>query len=260
MNSGEVTTERRTFAVSEVGTPQASDVRLIFGHGWGQSGSAFQPLAEILKPFWASSLIDFPGFGKSALPPETWGTAEYADAVAEWLGALPAAKFVWVGHSFGARVGIQLAARHPGLITAMVLIAGAGLQRKRSLLERAQMNARVTTFKVAKRFVREGPQLDRLRQRFGSADYRQAGAMRSVFLRAVREDLTNEAKRVDCPTLLVYGTRDTETPPEMGERLQSLIPRAELALLDGFTHLNILTEGRHQVAMRIRRFLEQIQR
>ncbi|MBV8897598.1 MAG: alpha/beta fold hydrolase, partial [Acidobacteriaceae bacterium] len=256
MNSEEVTTERRTFAVHEVESPQTSDVRLIFGHGWGQSGAAFQPLAEILKPFWPSSLIDFPGFGKSALPPETWGTADYADAVAEWLRTLPAAKFVWVGHSFGGRVGIQLAARHPALLAAMVLIAGAGLQRKRSLLERLQMNARVMTFKVAKRFVREGPQLDRLRQRFGSADYRQAGAMRSVFLRAVREDLTNEAKRVDCPTLLLYGTRDTETPPEMGERLQRLIPRAELALLDGFTHLNILTEGRHQVAMRIRRFLE----
>lgn len=260
MNSGEVTTERRRFAVTEVGTPQMSDVRLIFGHGWGQSGAAFAPLAEILKPFWASSLIDFPGFGKSALPPETWGTAEYADAVWEWLRKLPEAKLIWIGHSFGGRVGIQLAARHPGLLTGMVLIAAAGLQRKRGVLERAQMNARVMTFKVAKRFVREGPELDRLRQRFGSADYRQAGAMRSVFLRAVREDLTTEAKRVDCPTLLIYGTRDTETPPEMGERLQGLIPHSELALLDGFTHLSILTEGRHQVAMRIRRFLEQIQR
>lgn len=259
MNSGEATTQSTPFAVRNIGTRQSSDVRLIFGHGWGQSGAAFEPLAEILKPFWASSLIDFPGFGKSALPPETWGTAEYADAVAEWLRTLPAAKFVWIGHSFGGRVGIQLAARHPGLLKGMVLIAAAGLQRKRSLLERVQMKTRVTTFKIAKRFVREGPQLDRLRQRFGSADYRQAGAMRSVFLRTVREDLTNEAKRVDCPTLLIYGTSDTETPPEMGERLKHLIPRADLALLDGFTHLSILTEGKHQVAMRIRRFLEQIQ-
>ncbi|MBV9405698.1 MAG: hypothetical protein JO211_10170 [Acidobacteriaceae bacterium] len=54
MNSEEVTTERRTFAVTEVASPHASGVRLIFGHGWGQSGAAFQPLAENLKPFWAS--------------------------------------------------------------------------------------------------------------------------------------------------------------------------------------------------------------
>jgi pimeloyl-ACP methyl ester carboxylesterase len=60
--------------------------------------------------------------------------------------------------------------------------------------------------------------------------------------------------------LLIYGTRDTETPPEIGERLNKLISGSELALLQGFTHLNILTDGRHQVAMKIRRFVEQIAR
>ncbi len=260
MNSEYVTAAGTTFAVTEIGTPRATGLQLIWGHGWGQSGAAFHPLAETLKPFYGSSLIDFPGFGKSGVPPETWGTAEYADAVADWLHALTPTKFVWIGHSFGGRVGIQLAARHPGLLAGMVLIAAAGLPRRRSMLERVQKNTRVMAFKVAKRFVSEGPELDRLRQRFGSADYRQAGAMRPIFLRVVREDLTAEAKRVHCSTLLIYGTRDTETPPEIGERLKELIPEAELTLLEGFTHLTILSEGRHQVAMKIRRFLEQIPR
>ncbi|HZS54702.1 MAG TPA: alpha/beta hydrolase [Bryobacteraceae bacterium] len=260
MNSEYVTAAGATFAVTETGIAQARGLHLIWGHGWGQSGAAFQPLVEILKPFGASSLIDFPGFGRSAPPPDTWGTAEYADAVADWLRTLPAAQLVWIGHSFGGRIGIQLAARHHGLLAGMVLMAAAGLPRRRSLMERIQKNARVATFKIAKRFVREGQDLDRLRQRFGSADYRQAGAMRSVFLRVIREDLSAQAKQVDCPTLLIYGTHDTETPPEIGERLKRLIPRSELALLEGFTHLSILTDGRHQAAMKIRRFLEQIQR
>lgn len=260
MNPQDLTTAGATFAVTELGVPQADSLYLIWGHGWGQSAAAFQPLSEILKPFYASSLIDFPGFGRSAPPPETWGTADYADAVAEWLRGLEPAKFVWIGHSFGGRVGIQLAARHPELLNGLVLIAAAGLQRNRSLLEQMQKNTRVAAFNIAKRFVREGPRLDRLRQRFGSADYRQAGAMRPILLRVVREDLTAEAKRVNCPTLLIYGTRDTETPPEIGQRLHKLIPQSELVLLDGFTHLSILTDGRHQVAMKIRRFLEQIQR
>ena len=259
MISQHVTAAGTTFAVTEVGPPQADSLHLIWGHGWGQSVAAFQPLAEILKPFYPSSLIDFPGFGKSPLPPDIWGTADYADAVAEWLRGLQRAKFVWIGHSFGGRVGIQLAARHPGLLAGLVLIASAGLQRNRSLLEHVRMKTRVAAFKLAKQFVREGPQLDRLRQRFGSADYRQAGAMRPILLRVVREDLTAEAKRVECPTLLIYGTLDTETPPEVGARLHNLIPRSELVLLEGFTHLSILTDGRHQVAMKIRRFLEQTQ-
>lgn len=246
------------FVVKEIGTPKPAGLRLIFGHGWGQSGTAFQPLADILKPFGACSLIDFPGFGDSPAPPDTWGTADYSDAVADWLRTLGPARFVWIGHSFGGRIGIQLGARHPGLLSGMVLIAAAGLPRRRTVVEHLRMKTRVAAFKIAKRFVREGPQLERLRQHFGSADYRNAGALRPIFLRVVREDLTAEAKRIACPTLLLYGTGDTETPPEIGERLHALIPGSELALLDGFTHLNILTEGRHQVAMKIRRLVEHL--
>ena len=248
------------FAVTEIGAAQSGGLHLIYGHGWGQSGTAFQPLADTLKPFAPSSLIDFPGFGKSAIPPETWSTADYADAVAGWLRTLPPAKFLWIGHSFGGRVGIQLAARHPHLLSGMVLIAAAGLQRRRTFVEKLQKNSRVLAFKFAKRFVREGPDLDRLRQRFGSSDYRLAGAMRPIFLRVIREDLTPQARLVACPTLLIYGTRDMDTPPEIGERLHKLIAGSELSLLEGFTHLSILTDGRHQVAMRIRRFMEQIQK
>jgi pimeloyl-ACP methyl ester carboxylesterase len=260
MDTEYITATGTKFAVRQIGSPRTGSLHLIWGHGWGQSAAAFQPLAEILAPFGTSSLIDFPGFGGSGIPPQNWGTADYADAVTDWLRALPSKTFVWIGHSFGGRVGIQIAARHPGLIAGMVLIAAAGLPRRRSLLERLRVNARVTMFKVAKRFVREGPVLERLRRRFGSADYRDAGAMRPIFLRVVREDLTAEAQRVHCPTLLIYGTRDTETPPELGERFHKLIRNSELAVLDGFNHLNILTDGRHQVAMKIRRFMEQLSR
>ena len=248
------------FAVTQIGKPEAGRLHLVWGHGWGQSAAALAPMAETLKPFASSSLIDFPGFGNSANPPETWGTADYADAVAEWMRQLSAAKFVWVGHSFGGRVGIQLSARHPDLVSGLVLIASAGLRRKRTFSERLRLSLRRTAFKTARRFVREDEQLERLRQKFGSSDYRSAGAMRPVFTRVVAEDLTEQAKAIQCPALLIYGTKDTDTPPEMGHRLNALIARSELVLLDGFNHLSVLTAGRHQVVLRIRKFLEQLSR
>jgi pimeloyl-ACP methyl ester carboxylesterase len=244
--------------VFEIPATGQSHQHLIWGHGWGQSSAVFVPLAEALKPFASSTLIDFPGFGKSALPPASWGTAEYADAVAQWLQSQPRAPLVWIGHSFGGRVGIQLAARHPQLLAGMVLIASAGLPRQRTFFQQIRFSLRKTFFKMAKRFLREGPQLERLRQQMGSADYRSAGALRPVLNRVVGEDLTETARRVQCPTLLIYGNEDTETPSEMGQQLKGLIPGAELALLDGFGHLNILNEGRHQVALRIRKFLQSL--
>ncbi len=74
------------------------------------------------------------------------------------------------------------------------------------------------------------------------------------------EDLTDVAKAVRCPTLLIYGTADTETPPEIGQRFKNLIPGSELVLLNGFGHLSVLSEGRHQVVLQIRKFLDLINR
>lgn len=249
-----------SFAVTEISSTTSGGVHLVWGHGWGQSAGELAPLAESLKPFAGSSLIDFPGFGQSPKPPDTWGTAEYADLVANWIRTQKYKRIVWIGHSFGGRVGLQLAARHSELISGMVLIASAGLQRRRSLADRMRIGLRKWIFKTARIFLHEGPRLDRLRQRLGSSDYRAAGALRPILTRVVSEDLTDVAKAVRCPTLLIYGTADTDTPPEIGQRFKNLIPRSELVLLNGFGHLSVLSEGRHQVVLQIRKFLELINR
>src|SRR4051812_22287767 len=101
MHSESTLRQPEQFAVIETTSPRTGNLRLIFGHGWGQSSVAFLPLADTLKPFAPSYLIDFPGFGQSPVPPQNWGTAEYADAVATWLKSLGPENRIWVGHSFG---------------------------------------------------------------------------------------------------------------------------------------------------------------
>ena len=217
-------------------------------------------LAETLKPFAHSRLLDFPGFGKSPIPSATWGTAEYANAVATWLKSLKLPPVVWIGHSFGGRVGLQLAAQHPQLVKGMVLIASAGLPRQRSLFERTKLAVRRTAFGAVRGLLPANVDLSRWRDRIGSADYRSAGEMRPILSRVIKQHLTESARAVLCPTLLLYGEKDRETPPEIGERLRALIPngKAELIILKNFGHLDILTAGRHQVALRIRTFLESL--
>ncbi|MCB1511031.1 MAG: alpha/beta hydrolase [Hyphomicrobiaceae bacterium] len=231
--------------------------RFVWGHGWGQNRAAMAALAQTFSAFGSHTLVDFPGFGAAPPPPESWGTAEYADLMAAFISTLPPApETIWVGHSFGCRVGLQLAARHPGVISRMCLIAGAGLPRRRSAMEQARVTAKIYTYKTLRQLAPViGLDTDKLRARFGSADYRNAGAMRSVLTRVVNEDLSEVAGKVRCPVLLVYGSKDTETPPEIGRRLEQLIPGAKLAVLDGLDHYSVLGEGRHQVARRLRDFL-----
>ena len=117
---------RRARPAARPGVPH-----VIWGHGWGQDHRAFLPLATVAGALAHHTLLDFPGFG-GAPGPDDWDTADYADAVAEWLGTLPQAAASRSGIPSGAR-RLRLAANHPESVDGMVLVAGAGLKRRRSL-------------------------------------------------------------------------------------------------------------------------------
>jgi pimeloyl-ACP methyl ester carboxylesterase len=240
------------------GDSAAGPVELVWAHGWGQTHEALLPLAQAMRRFARSILIDFPGFGASPVPPAPWSTADYADAMAEWLDRLKPAQRIWIAHSFGCRVGLQLAARHPATLGGLFLIAAAGLPPQRTLWARGRVTARGWGFRLARQFTREGPARDRLRARFGSADYRAAGPLRPILVKAVREDLTAVARAVRVPAVLVYGDQDRETPPEMGTRLNNLMPQSRLYVLRGFDHWSLLSDGRHLVIQRLGELVEQL--
>ncbi len=292
------------------GDSPAARTELVWAHGWGQSHRALLPLAEAMRRAARSTLLDLPGFGASPEPPAAWSTAEYADAAAEWLGAINATpapspasgggpgwrsgastsndgdslhyphpnppplagegnvraaeraalmRRVWIGHSFGGRVGLQLAARHPGAIDALCLIATPGLPRRRSPWQRGRIAMRRSAFRLARLVTPEGPARERLRARLGSSDYRQASPlMRQVLVKAVTENLGDAARAIRVPVLLVYGDRDQDAPLDIGQGFASLIPQSRLVVLRGFGHLDILTDGQHQLVQRLFEFLEQI--
>lgn len=233
--------------------PQAPE--LIWAHGWGHTHAALTPLAQAVRTRADSWLVDLPGFGASP-PPGPWGTEDYADAMAEWIGTMPKRRRIWVGHSFGCRVGLQLAARHPDAVGALFLIAAAGLPPHRTLAARVRRLPRRLAFRMLRTMTPEGPARDRLRERYGSADYRDAGAMRPVLVKAVNEDLSEVARRIRLPVMLVHGEGDSESPPEIAARLHALIAGSRLNLLRGFDHWAILTDGRHQVTHLLGELLE----
>ncbi len=250
--------EARFAAYGLGGSAPAEAPELIWGHGWGHSHAALTPLAEAMRQRSDSWLVDFPGFGASPLPPGPWGTEDYADAMAEWIASLPEKRRIWVGHSFGCRVGLQLAARHPDAVQALFLIAAAGLQPHRSPWTRARRMPRRLAFRMLRAMTPEGPARDRLRERYGSSDYRTAGAMRPVLVKSVNEDLSDTARRIRVPVVLVHGEGDTESPPEIATRFHALIPGSQLHILRGFDHWSILGDGVHQVTHLLGDLLESL--
>jgi pimeloyl-ACP methyl ester carboxylesterase len=236
---------------------ETADRQFVWAHGWGQDHHAFLPLAESWQSSAFNIVLDFPGFGASPKPVSDWGTPEYADACAAFLATLPASRRLWIGHSFGCRVGMQIAARHPECIDALFLVAAAGLQRKLSPLAALKVKLKVALYKSLRALPTSDK--DQLRERFGSADYRAAGEMRGILTKVVNEDLSEVAQQIRCPVQLIFGSDDSETPPELGQRLTKLIPDAQYVQLDGLDHYSVLGDGRHQTSFQLKQFADALE-
>jgi pimeloyl-ACP methyl ester carboxylesterase len=78
--------------------------------------------------------------------------------------------------------------------------------------------------------------------RIASADYKDAGPLRPIFVKVVNEDLTNLLGRVRASTLLVWGTEDDAVPLSHARKMEASIPDAGLVLFEGAGHFAYLDE------------------
>lgn len=227
-------------------------------HGWGHDLSAFKRMAGLFKNIGNHTLYDLPGFGKTPELREGADTRDYADNLVSQLTINDGA--ILVGHSYGGRVAVQIAANYPEKVKAIILIAGAGLKRKRSVAFKVRAYVLRTLGRLARLFdgVFKTDFRSKYVARFGSADYKNAGALRATLVSAVNEDLSSQARKVTCPTLLIYGSEDTETPPEIGRKYENLIPIARFEQLDGYGHNDILARGAYQCEALMKAFLKDL--
>lgn len=96
--------------------------RLVFIHGFTQTGRSWLPIAERFAEVYEVVLVDAPGHGGSA------DIAVDLAAGAELLGAT-GGKAMYVGYSMGGRLALHLALARPDLVERLVLLgATAGIE------------------------------------------------------------------------------------------------------------------------------------
>lgn len=204
---------------------EGKDVVLL--HGWGQNIAMMQPLGNELKNC-RITILDFPGFGESEEPKEVWTVGAYSDFLETLLEKLKIKKPIIIGHSFGGRVAIHYASNHP--VQKLVLFGSPCIREERKSIKE-------TFFKSAKKLPGIGRLEEFAKKHIGSTDYKQATPMmRNILVKIVNQDLSSCAKKISCPTLLIWGTLDEAAPIEDARKLESLLQDGALIELPGCTH------------------------
>jgi pimeloyl-ACP methyl ester carboxylesterase len=175
-------------------------------HGWGQNIEMMDCIDKCLNNA-RVTIFDLPGFGQSEEFDSSKDVGEYADWLKEALNQLGIDYPVLVGHSFGGRVAIKYAAKYR--TSEVVLLASPIIRVKHDPTIKEKF------YKV----VKNTPLGEYFRKKIGSEDYNNASpVMRATLVKAVNEDLLDDAKKIIAPTLFLAGRYDTAVPLDISQK------------------------------------------
>jgi 3-oxoadipate enol-lactonase len=232
---------------------------LLLSNSLGSTLAMWEPQAAALSDAFRVIRYDMRGHGRSPVPDGPYTLDDLgADALA-LLDRLEVERAHLAGVSLGGMVSMWLAIHAPERVgRLMPCCTSAQLGPPEGWAERAALVRRKGTQAVAPSVV----------ERWLTPPYREAHPDEVSRLRAMiaatpaegyagccavieHMDLRGDLGRITAPTLVVSAIGDHATPPEHGELIASLIPRARLEVLDEAAHLaNLERPGAFTALMR----------
>lgn len=211
---------------------------IVLLHGWGDTKETYKRLTHDLGNDFTVIRPDLPGFGQTQPPETVWNLDDYASFVHTFLAKVDVKKpYAFVAHSNGGSVAIRGLAE--GILQAdkLVLIASAGIRDRekirRFLLKIIAKVGKVLAFWLPARSKRV---LQKALYGAAGSDMLVVPQLQETFKTTVRQDVQQDAAKLKLPTLIIYGRKDTATPPLYGKIYQRLIPGSQLRVLDNAGH------------------------
>jgi len=201
---------------------------LVLVHGLSASWRWWRDVVPFLSHRYACHLLDLPRFSATARP------AAAAEWLSAWADEAEIGQMRVVGHSLGGAASARLAAMRANVVEALVLVAAVGMPSRRRLHEYvwplvATLRSTHPVFlrRIAADAIRAAP-----------------GALVRGSLYSARVDVSTEALRIQAPTLLVWGDRDTLVPLSLAAEWQRAVPSSRLVVMHGVGHIPMVERPR----------------
>ena len=223
-------------------TDQGSGHAVVYANSLGTDLRMWGGVADAL-PGHRHIGFDKRGHGLSATPATGWTVADLADDVAALMDHLGLNRAVIAGCSVGGMVAMAMAIRHPARCAALVLSNTAA-----RIGTDDSWQARISAVETGGL----GGLADTIIDRWFSARFRQspeALAWQTMLLRCdpagyvgtcralAQADLRAGVAGLTLPVLMLAGSDDLSTPPDLVRETAALIPGARVVVMQGSGHI-----------------------
>lgn len=143
-----------------------------------------------------------------------------------------------LGHSNGGRILLNLCAKEPEKLSHLILLDSAGVYEpsmKKRMVERVA--------KIGKP-LKKVPVIDKAFHKItGSTDYSRAPEnMKTTLANMLTSDKNLDFAKVETPTFILWGKKDTTTPPRQATMMYEKLPHAELKFYANWTHAPYISD------------------
>ena len=216
---------------------------IVFLHGWGSNSPLwFSSTLKLAEYGFELYFLDLPGFGKSASPLHPFFLENYAEIVAGFMKKLELVRPFLVGHSFGGKTGVRIAAKKMTQLSGLVLVDSSGLPHT-SFATQAKIGFAKTVKPLMNLSFMQGIRSGLLHLS-GSDDYIAFPELRETFVNIIREHVQDELPEISTPSLIIWGDRDDNsyTPLRDAPVFRSTIPVAEMEIIKNAGHYCFLDQ------------------
>ncbi|HKT79946.1 MAG TPA: alpha/beta fold hydrolase [Vicinamibacterales bacterium] len=237
-------------AVPSSATPRREVRTLVLVHAFPLNAEMWRPQLALAERGWRVIAPDLRGMGESPADRTVERMDDYVGDLVDLLDGLHVERAVIGGLSLGGYVTLALFKHVPSYFTGMILAdtrpqadTAEGIEgRKKMLALLAQDGVQGVIEQMLPKLLgettrRERPEISEAIRRVARENHPEgvAGALRAMMTRA---DSTGLLASIRCPTLIIVGSDDVLTPPELSRGMHEAIPGSTLQVIEGAGHLS----------------------